>query len=183
MEKAQDIFGARATIATTSGHAALYRLDSLEPGLRVAGLFGGVLSMGMEGMQGAILRVKLRHLERWTEGRRSRAAIYDRLLAGSPVTTPPAMPYARHVYHVYAIRSDERDDVQRTLQSNGIQTGIHYPIPVHVQTGYQNLGYVAGQFPHAERAAREVLSLPLYPELSNVQVEQVAAAVHQNVHA
>jgi dTDP-4-amino-4,6-dideoxygalactose transaminase len=137
----------------------------------------------MEGLQGAILRVKLRHLERWTEARRSRAAIYDRLLAGSPVTTPPAMPYARHVYHVYAIRSDERDDVQRTLQSNGIQTGIHYPIPVHVQTGYQNLGYVAGQFPHAERAAREVLSLPLYPELSNVQVEQVAAAVHQNVHA
>ena len=137
----------------------------------------------MEGLQGAILRVKLRHLEPWTEARRSRAVLYDQRLTGSPVVSPPAMPYARHVYHVYAIRSGERDDVQRTLQSNGIQTGIHYPIPVHLQEGYQDLGCVPGQFPHAERAAREVLSLPLYPELSNSQVEQVAAAVHQYVHA
>jgi len=137
----------------------------------------------MEGLQGAILRVKLRHLDRWTEARRSRAALYDRRLVDSPVRTPPEMPYARHVYHVYAVRTDEREDFQRALQSNGIQTGIHYPIPVHLQEGYRDLGYVAGQFPHTERAAREVLSLPMYPELSNVQVEQVAAVVHQNVHA
>jgi dTDP-4-amino-4,6-dideoxygalactose transaminase len=137
----------------------------------------------MEGLQGAILRVKLRHLEKWTEARRSRAALYDRLLVDASVQTPPQMPQARHVYHVYAIRSAEREDLRRTLQSSGIQTGIHYPIPVHLQEGYRDLGYVAGEYPHAERAAREVLSLPIYPELSNTQVEQVAAVVHQNVHA
>ena len=131
----------------------------------------------MEGLQGAILRVKLRQLERWTEGRRRVATIYDALLADSPVEAPHAMADARHVYHIYAVRSGERDDLQRSLQAHGVQTGIHYPIPVHLQEGYRDLGYVAGQFPHTERAAREVLSLPMYPELSNVQIEEVVAAV------
>ena len=131
----------------------------------------------MEGLQGAILRVKLRHLTAWTDARRSRAALYDSLLAGSAVRTPAEMPYARHVYHVYAVRCDDRNDVQRMLQSNGVQTGIHYPIPVHLQEGYRDLGYVAGQFPHSERAANDVLSLPLFAELTNVQVECVVASV------
>jgi dTDP-4-amino-4,6-dideoxygalactose transaminase len=131
----------------------------------------------MEGLQGAILRVKLRHLDRWTDARRSRAALYDRLLADSPVDVPYEAAYARHVYHIYAVRTDAREDLQRTLRSNGVQTGIHYPIPVHLQPAYADLGYRAGDFPHAERAAREVLSLPMYPELTNVQIEQVAAAV------
>jgi dTDP-4-amino-4,6-dideoxygalactose transaminase len=96
---------------------------------------------------------------------------------------PRAMPYARHVYHIYAVRSGERSELQRTLRSYGILTGIHYPIPVHLQEGYRDPGYVAGDFPHAERAAREVLSLPMYPELSNIQIEFVSAAVHHNVHA
>jgi dTDP-4-amino-4,6-dideoxygalactose transaminase len=135
----------------------------------------------MDGLQGAILRVKLRHLEAWTESRRSRAALYDRLLRESGVETPREMAYAKHVYHVYAVRSQERDELQRTLQSHGVQTGIHYPIPVHLQEGYRDLGYAAGDFPHTERAAREVLSLPMYPELTNVQVDQVAAAVHAGV--
>ena len=137
----------------------------------------------MEGLQGAILRVKLRHLERWTEARRSRAALYDRLLEGSEIQAPCAMPYARHVYHIYAIRTRDRADLQRTLQTRGVQTGIHYPVPVHLQEGYRDLGYRAGDFPHSERAAREVLSLPIYPELTNVQVELVSAAVHHDVHA
>ena len=136
----------------------------------------------MEGLQGAILRVKLRHLERWTEGRRRVATIYDALLADSPVEAPHAMADARHVYHIYAVRSGERDDLQRSLQAHGVQTGIHYPIPVHLQEGYRDLGYVAGQFPHTERAAREVLSLPMYPELSNVQIEEVVAAVRQGAY-
>jgi dTDP-4-amino-4,6-dideoxygalactose transaminase len=137
----------------------------------------------MEGLQGAILRVKLRHLDAWTDARRSRAAEYDRFLRGSDVVRPVEMPYARHVYHIYAIRTADRAELQRSLQSHGIQTGIHYPIPVHLQEGYRDLGYVAGDFPHSEKAAREVLSLPMYPELSNIQAEVVSAAVHHDVHA
>ena len=137
----------------------------------------------MEGLQGAMLRVKLRHLDAWTEGRRSRAVEYARHLTGAEVVRPIEMPYARHVYHIYAVRTSDRSELQRGLQANGVQTGIHYPIPVHMQEGYRDLGYVAGQFPEAERAAREVLSLPMYPELSNSQVEYVSAAVHQDVHA
>jgi dTDP-4-amino-4,6-dideoxygalactose transaminase len=137
----------------------------------------------MEGLQGAILRVKLRHLDAWTEGRRSRAVEYERRLKGADVVRPVEMPYARHVYHIYAVRSTDRTELQRALQAQGVQTGIHYPIPVHLQDGYRDLGYVAGEFPETERAAREVLSLPMFSELSNMQVEMVSAAVHNNVHA
>ena len=137
----------------------------------------------MEGLQGAMLRVKLRHLNRWTEGRRSRAVEYDRYLKGAEVVRPIEMPYARHVYHIYAVRSSDRTELQRGLQAHGVQTGIHYPVPVHLQEGYRDLGYVAGEFQQTERAASEVLSLPMYPELSNNQVEFVSAAVHQDVHA
>jgi dTDP-4-amino-4,6-dideoxygalactose transaminase len=137
----------------------------------------------MEGLQGAILRVKLRHLEEWTDQRRSRAAEYNRFLREADVERPQEMPYARHVYHIYAVRTRDRVELQRTLQSYGVQTGIHYPIPVHLQEAWRDLGYVAGDFPHSERAANEVLSLPMYPELSNIQVEFVSAAVHHDVHA
>lgn len=137
----------------------------------------------MEGLQGAILRVKLRHLDAWTDQRRSRAAEYNRFLQHSEVVRPQEMPYARHVYHIYAVRTRERVELQRTLQSYGVQTGIHYPIPVHLQEAYRDLGYVAGDFPHTEQAANEVLSLPMYPELSHIQVELVSAAVHHDVHA
>ncbi|HUK86969.1 MAG TPA: DegT/DnrJ/EryC1/StrS family aminotransferase [Terriglobales bacterium] len=137
----------------------------------------------MEGLQGAILRVKLRHLEEWTEARRARAARYTELLRGSEVQTPEAMPYARHVFHVYAVRSPQRDALQKSLQAAGVQTGIHYPIPVHLQPAYADLGYKAGDFPVAEKLAREVLSLPIYPELTPAQIEEVVAAVQQGVHA
>ena len=137
----------------------------------------------MEGLQGSILRVKLRHLDAWTEARRAHARKYASELAGADVVTPSEQPWARHVYHVYAIRTAAREALQRTLLANGVQTGIHYPIPVHLQPAYADLGYRLGQFPHSERAADEVLSLPMYPELSNVQVEAVSAAVHHDVHA
>jgi len=131
----------------------------------------------LEGIQGAVLRVKLRHLEAWTEARRNAAAQYNRLLAGSEVRTPAAMDYARHVYHIYAIRTAQRADWQESLGAAGIQTGIHYPIPVHLLPAFADLGYRAGQFPHAESAAREVLSLPMFAELSMAQCEEVAHAV------
>ena len=133
----------------------------------------------MEGFQGAILRVKLRHLEQWTEARRAGAARYDKLLADSGVETPKEMPWARHVYHVYTLRSHYRDGLQATLQAEGIQTGVHYPVPVHLQPVYADLGYGRGAFPNAEAAASQVLSLPLYPELSPEALAEVAAAVNR----
>ena len=131
----------------------------------------------MEGIQGAVLRVKLRYLEGWTEARRTAAAHYDRFFEGSNVASPRAMPYARHVYHIYAIRTAHRQAWQEGLLAQGIQTGIHYPTPVHLLPAFADLGYQAGQFPHAEAAAREVLSLPMFPELTAMQCETVARAV------
>ena len=105
------------------------------------------------------------------------AAYYNELLSGSGVPTPEAMPYARHVYHVYAIRTKQRSKWQQALQAKGIQTGIHYPIPVHLLPAYADLGYTAGDFPHSEQAANEVLSLPMFPELSRDQCKEVSEAV------
>lgn len=131
----------------------------------------------LEGIQGAVLRVKLRHLETWTEARRAVAAHYNEQLSGGGVPTPEAMPYARHVYHIYAIRTQHRSEWQQALQAKGIQTGIHYPIPVHLLPAYADLGYKKGDFPHSEQAADEVLSLPMFPELSRAQCKEVSEAV------
>ncbi len=131
----------------------------------------------MEGIQGAVLRVKLRRLEAWTEARRAAAAHYDRLFAGSGVPTPKASSYGRHVYHIYAIRTAHRQAWQDALLAQGIQSGIHYPTPVHLLPAFADLGYHAGQFPHSERAANEVLSLPMFPEITEGQCEEVARAV------
>jgi dTDP-4-amino-4,6-dideoxygalactose transaminase len=135
----------------------------------------------MEGFQGAILRVKLRHLERWTEARRKVVNLYNELLADSGVETPAEMPWGRHVYHVYTLRADDRDGLQASLLAEGIQTGIHYPVPAHLQPAYADLGYGRGAFPRAETAAEQVLSLPLYPELSSQAVAEVARTVKKAV--
>jgi dTDP-4-amino-4,6-dideoxygalactose transaminase len=134
----------------------------------------------MDEIQGAVLRVKLRHLEEWTEARRRHAAHYDRLLCGSGVRTPATAAEVRHVRHIYAVRSDNRDALQRALAENGVQTGIHYPTPVHLQPAYADLGYTAGDFPESESAASEVLSLPLYPELAADDVAIVTALVREH---
>ncbi|MBH8555295.1 DegT/DnrJ/EryC1/StrS family aminotransferase [Nostocaceae cyanobacterium CENA357] len=131
----------------------------------------------MDGIQGAILRVKLRYLEKWTESRRANAAQYDALLKDLSLTIPTVMPYSRHVYHVYAVRSPQRDELQQKLNDQGIQTGIHYPIPVHLQPAYSDLGYKVGDFPHSELAAREVFSLPMYAELTPPQINIVAESL------
>jgi dTDP-4-amino-4,6-dideoxygalactose transaminase len=133
----------------------------------------------MEGLQGAILRVKLGHLEHWTQARRAVAAHYDRLLANCDVVRPVEMPWARHVYHVYTLRTVERDSLQAALAADGIQTAIHYAEPAHLQPAYADLGYSAGDFPHAEAAARQVLSLPIYPELSEEGIAEVARGVQR----
>jgi dTDP-4-amino-4,6-dideoxygalactose transaminase len=137
----------------------------------------------MDGIQGAILRVKLRRLEDWTEARRAYAARYSTLLHHMSHVTPPLeAPNRRHVYHVYAIRSPDRDHLQRALQAEGIQTGLHYPIPVHLQKAHADLGHRPGDFPVSESAAGEVLSLPIYPEMTVRQIEQVAAALEQDAY-
>jgi dTDP-4-amino-4,6-dideoxygalactose transaminase len=131
----------------------------------------------LEGMQGAILGVKLKHLDAWTNARRRNAALYNKSLAGADVETPVEMNYSRHVYHVYAVRTPSRDSLAKELNAQGVQTGIHYPIPVHLQKAYADSAYGAGDFPHAERAAAEVLSLPMFPELTEEQVRQASEAV------
>ena len=131
----------------------------------------------MEGFQGAILRVKLGHLEQWTEKRRAIVKKYNDALTDSGVETPAEMPWARHVYHVYTLRTENRDGVRSALTEQGIQTGVHYPIPVHMQPAYADLGYGVGAFPQAERAAMEVLSLPLYPEMIDDQIRKVSQAL------
>ncbi|HEY7198707.1 MAG TPA: DegT/DnrJ/EryC1/StrS family aminotransferase [Candidatus Dormibacteraeota bacterium] len=130
----------------------------------------------LEELQAAILRVKLRHLEDWTEARRAHARRYDQLLAGV-VPTPVELPYGRHVYHVYAIRTAERARLERALADEGVQTGVHYPVPVHLQPAWSDLGYGPGSFPVAERVASEVVSLPMYPELPAHELERVAELV------
>jgi dTDP-4-amino-4,6-dideoxygalactose transaminase len=131
----------------------------------------------MEALQGAILSVKLRHLERWNESRRAIVHTYNQLLTGSNVERPLEMPWAHHVYHQYTIRTNHRDSLQQALQNQGIQTGIHYALPVHLQPAYANLGYKRNSLPQSEKAAEQVLSLPLFPEMTEDQIEMVARAI------
>ena len=135
----------------------------------------------MEGFQGAILGVKLKHLSHWTEARRAGVHQYNELLTDCEIETPKEMSWGQHVYHVYTLRSDDRQGLQAALTAEGVQTGIHYPVPVHLQPAYSDLGYGPGAFPHAERAANQVLSLPLYPELSSAAIAHVAEIVRKTV--
>lgn len=135
----------------------------------------------LDGLQAAVLRVKLPHLTRWTEQRRQNAARYDRLFAeaGLPAErfSTPARLESGHVYHQYVIRSNARDALRAHLSSEGIGSEIYYPVPLHLQPCFAALGHREGSFPVAERAAREVLALPIYPELSSAQMDRVVDAV------
>jgi len=131
----------------------------------------------MDGLQGAVLGVKLKHLPAWTEARQRAARAYDAALALLPLTRPEVGNERSHVYHVYPVLLRDRDRVQRQLGEAGIQTGIHYPTPVHLLPSHADLGYTAGAFPEAERIGREELSLPMFPGLTDVQVAEVAAAL------
>jgi len=128
-------------------------------------------------IQCAVLRIKLRHLDEWNARRVQHAARYDELLADLPVVRPELIASGEHIYHQYVIRSTRRDWLQAQLAERGVGTGIHYPIPVHLQPACRNLGYVEGDLPASEDAAHEVLSLPMFPELSDQQIEYVAASL------
>jgi dTDP-4-amino-4,6-dideoxygalactose transaminase len=138
----------------------------------------------LDALQAAILRVKLKRLSGWNARRRALAALYaerfkEMGLAGTALRLPVEKPWGTHVYHLYTVRVpiDARDRVRAELLEKEIETGIHYPIPLHLQTCYASMGLREGSFPVAERAAREVLSLPLFPEMTDAQVERVCEAL------
>jgi dTDP-4-amino-4,6-dideoxygalactose transaminase len=131
----------------------------------------------MDAVQAAILRVKLRHLENWTEARRARAREYDALFTAAGVRFNREAADRRHVYHIYSIFHPRRDELQRQLREQGIQTGIHYPVPVHLQRAYRDAHTVTPALPHTERLALEQLSLPMFAELTSPQVGHVSQAV------
>jgi dTDP-4-amino-4,6-dideoxygalactose transaminase len=133
----------------------------------------------MDNIHGAILDIKLRRLAGWTSRRREVAALYDELLAGTPLSTPKKPDGLEHVYHVYAVRSPARDKILAAMKAAGIPTGMHYPKPVHLQPGYASLGYKQGDFPESEKFAGETVSLPIYPEMSDADVRTVCEALHR----
>lgn len=135
----------------------------------------------LQGIQAAILRVKLRKLEPWTETRRAHAAVYDRLLEDVDVICPTAIPEVRHVYCLYTIQADDRDGLQKRLEAAGIQTAVHYPLPIHLMPAYSDARYKLGDFPAAEACARSVLSIPVFEHLTSAQLEQVANEISQLV--
>jgi len=135
----------------------------------------------LDSLQAAVLRVKLRHLDAWNAARQAHAAAYRELLTGLPVVLPETHPLATHVYHLYVVQVEARDAVQKRLSADGVSTGIHYPVPIHLQEACADLGYRRGQFPVTERAAARILSLPMYAELSRAQLEHTAAALRKVV--
>ena len=136
----------------------------------------------LDEIQAAILRVKLRHLPEWQRARQARAAAYAKLLLGIPGVAPPLTPEGyEHVFHQYTVRVERRDALVQLLSERKIGSAVYYPVPLHLQPLYASLGHKAGDFPHAEHAAQEVLSLPMFPELRSEQIARVADAVSEFV--
>jgi len=132
----------------------------------------------MEELQAAVLGVKLKHLEKWTEARRNVAARYRTLLIDVPqVKVPVEMPTGRHVYHLFVVRAQRREELATYLREKGIETGLHYPSPLHLQEAYKYRNYKQGDFPVAEQACREILSLPIYPEMTEDQTNYVVDTI------
>lgn len=131
----------------------------------------------LDALQAGILRVKLRHLEQWNRHRQQVAAWYQEGLRGAGLTLPDERPGAKHVYHLYVVTTSERDKLQRRLAAVNIATGIHYPVPLHLQPAFRHLGYRIGDLPHAEAAARRILSLPMFPELTRHQIARITGSV------
>jgi dTDP-4-amino-4,6-dideoxygalactose transaminase len=132
----------------------------------------------LDSIQAAILRIKLRRLPEWTASRRRVAWLYrDALADVSEIVLPAEAPYGTHVYHLYVIRAERRDELQRHLADLGIGTGLHYPVPLHLQPAYRHLNLGRGSLPATEAASESILSLPMFPELTESQIGQVADAI------
>jgi dTDP-4-amino-4,6-dideoxygalactose transaminase len=135
----------------------------------------------LDALQAAILRVKLRHLDRWSEGRARNAALYNSLFEGSRVVRPYHDPRTRHIYNQYVIRVPRRDELRKYLSDRSIGNEVYYPVPLHLQKCFATLGYKEGDMPNAEAAAKETIALPIYPELTEEQIRHVAATVREFV--
>ena len=133
----------------------------------------------MEGMQGAVLAVKLPHLDGWNDRRRALAERYSERLAEQGIVLPKEHADTRHVYHLYVIRAEDREALRDHLAQRGIETGLHYPIPLHQQEAYVSLGYRTGDFPVTETAAQHILSLPMYPDMPLEAVDYVSDAIRE----
>ena len=135
----------------------------------------------MDGLQGAVLSVKLKHLSKWNDARRRHAELYNTLLSGfKSVVIPYEAEYAKHIFHIYAIRTQDRNRIIDALAKEEISCNIHYPVPIHLQNAYHWLGYRESCFPVSERCAQEFISLPLFPELTKEQIKRVAEAVKRH---
>jgi dTDP-4-amino-4,6-dideoxygalactose transaminase len=132
-----------------------------------------------EAIQGAVLGVKLKHLDKWNADRRDHADVYRRELAETGLRLLEVPADCKSVYHIFPLFTQQRDELREHLQASGVSTGVHYPIPVHLQPGFRNLGFDEGDLPQTERVCREVLSLPMYPELTNDTLMQIADKVRQ----
>lgn len=128
----------------------------------------------LDELQAAVLRVKLRHLNTWNDQRREKARLYNEYLKDLPVITPVEAPLRRHIYHLYIVQAAERDELMQHLKEHGIATGVYYPLPLHLQEVHRDLEYQEGSIPNAERAAQRTLALPLFPELTEGQIKEVA---------
>jgi dTDP-4-amino-4,6-dideoxygalactose transaminase len=135
----------------------------------------------MDGIQGAVLRVKLRYLDKWTEARRAHAMLYDELLSGVDCTVP-LVTNDRHVYHIYSVLVGERERVQQALSIMGVGTNIHYPIPTHLQGAHSDLGYKKGDFPVTENLSTKFLSLPMFAELSDDQISETVDGLRKAIN-
>lgn len=133
----------------------------------------------LDTLQASILRVKLNYLDEWSAARRRNAKRYNQLLADCDLILPVEAAYAEPVYHLYVVRTDRRDELQAHLQERGIATVIHYPIPLHLQQAHKSLGYKLGDFPLTEKYSEQILSLPMYPELSDEQAAYVAESIYE----
>ncbi len=133
----------------------------------------------LDTLQAAVLRVKLKHLKEWNELRRRNARTYNRLLQGIGVEGPAEEAYAEHVYHLFVIAVNDRDGLQKYLSQNGIETGIHYPIPIHEQEAYREIRPSNHRYPVTEELAKTILSLPFYPELTEDQIQYVVEMIRR----
>jgi dTDP-4-amino-4,6-dideoxygalactose transaminase len=168
-----------AGLCTTNDEALAARLGALRVHGRTGTYYHEWVGMAsrMDSIQAAILEVKLKHLDAWSDRRTHHAALYTKLLAGAPVMVPHPAPYqTRHIFHQFVIRAGrDRDALQRFLKSRGIGSEIYYPLALHQQPCFASLGYRAGDFPVSEELARTVLALPVHSDLTTAQIEYVAA--------
>jgi dTDP-4-amino-4,6-dideoxygalactose transaminase len=135
----------------------------------------------LEGLQGGFLNIKLKKLDKWNSRRREVAKRYQELLANAPITLPTEMGWGEHVYHLYVIQADDREALRQSLNDAGIETGLHYPVPLHLQVAYKDLGYEKGAFPVSEHLSSHILSLPMHPYMTDAEVERVASVVLESL--